>query len=183
MRRSCLGSEEKSVVTIDITTWVCYFDVVTMMVTMEFDMNISSRFAIAVHSLVLIRRFSQEYKVTSEFIASSVNVNPVVIRRILLQLSGEGIISVKRGAGGAVLARRDEDVTLLDVYNAVDAVDGDLFSFHENPNPDCPVGRNIHAILDERLRSVQSAMERELAAVTLADLEGDLDIILKEEKR
>ena len=63
-----------------------------------------------------------------------------------------------------------------DVYKrqAVDCVgESGLFHFHENPNPECPVGRNIHNILDEKLVRVQQAMERELASITLADVMKD----------
>ena len=52
---------------------------------------------------------------------------------------------------------------------------GELFHFHENPNTDCPVGRNIHKILDDKLERVQNAMERELASITLADVKKDTD--------
>ena len=48
--------------------------------------------------------------------------------------------------------------------------DDTLFSFHEKPNPACPVGRSIHTILDRRLDAIQRAMERAMETVTLADL-------------
>ena len=54
-----------------------------------------------------------------------------------------------------------------------------MFHFHENPNPECPVGRNIHNILDDKLIRVQEAMERELKAITLADVMDDLEKILR----
>ena len=66
------------------------------------------------------------------------------------------------------------DITLYDVYKAVDSMDGDMFHFHENPNPACPVGRNIHAVLDAHLADAQAAMENELKKVTLLDLTKDL---------
>ena len=61
------------------------------------------------------------------------------------------------------------------MYRAVDSVEGDLFHFHENPNPECPVGRNIHGVLDSHLADAQAAMENELKKVTLADLTKQLD--------
>ena len=137
-------------------------------------MQISSRFTIAVHVLIVIEAFHRDYKTTSEFIASSVNVNPVVIRRVLQQLKKAGIVEVQRGTGGASLARAPEEITLLDVYQAVDSVNkGQLFHFHENPNPDCPVGRNIHNIMDARLESIQQAMEKEMQSVTIRDVMND----------
>ena len=137
-------------------------------------MQISSRLTVAVHMLLCVEVCKNQRKVTSDFLASSVNVNPVVIRRILQQLKKAGIVSVARGSGGADVARPLEEITLLDLYNAVECVHGGgLFNFHENPNQLCPVGRNIHAVLDGRLEEVQAAMEREMSSVTMRDILND----------
>ncbi|MCI8292382.1 MAG: Rrf2 family transcriptional regulator [Hespellia sp.] len=137
-------------------------------------MQISSRFTIAIHVLVCIETFKNDHKVTSDFLASSVNVNPVVIRRLLQQLKKAGIIHVRRGSGGADFEKPLDEITLLDVYNAVECVErGELFHFHENPNPLCPVGKNIHAILDERLEEIQRAMEKEMASISIQDIMDD----------
>ena len=133
-------------------------------------MQISSRFTIAIHILLCIKTFQEEHKVTSDLLASSVNTN----RRLLQQLKQAGLVHVARGTGGASLAKPVESITLLDVYHAVACVDdGKLFHFHENPNPDCPIGRSIHAVLDDRLERIQSVMEEELRSVTMADLLSD----------
>ena len=137
-------------------------------------MQISSRFTIAVHILICIETFKNDYKITSDFLASSVNVNAVVIRRLLQQLKKAGIINVKRGSGGAEMARSPEEITLLDIYNAVECVEeGRLFHFHENPSQECPVGKNIHAILDVRLEEIQKAMEREMRSISIQDIIND----------
>ena len=142
-------------------------------------MQISGRFTIAVHILICIETFKDDYKITSDFLASSVNVNPVVIRRLLQQLKKAGIINVKRGSGGAYIEKPLDEITLLDVYNAVECIDnGNLFHFHENPNSRCPVGSNIHAVLDKRLDSIQQAMEREMSSVTLQDIADDTDKLI-----
>lgn len=137
-------------------------------------MKITSRFTVAVHTLLVIYNFSATTKVTSDFIAASVQVNPVVIRRTLLSLKAAGMVDVKAGSGGASIIKDMGDITLYDVYKAVDSMDGDMFHFHENPNPACPVGRNIHAVLDAHLADAQAAMENELKNVTLLDLTKDL---------
>ena len=130
-------------------------------------MQISSRFTLALHIFACIDSFKDEYKVTSDFLAGSTNVNPVIIRKILGQLKSAGLVEVARGSGGASVAKPLDQITLLDIYNAVECVeDGNLFHFHENPNPKCPVGRNIHLILDDKLLRVQQAMEKELESVT-----------------
>ena len=138
-------------------------------------MQISSRFTIAIHMLTCMETFKEDYKITSDFLASSINVNPVIIRRILSQLKEAGIIEVKRGTGGAGITKPLNEITFLDIYRAVECIEENtLFHFHENPNPNCPVGKNIHNILDDKLYRVQSAMERELKAITLADVMADL---------
>ena len=143
-------------------------------------MQISSRFTIAVHVLICIETFKNDYKVTSDSLASSVNVNPVVIRRLLQQLKKAGIINVKRGSGGADIKKRLDEITLLDVYNAVECVeDGRLFHFHESPNERCPVGKNIHALLDVRLEEIQKAMERKMRSVSIQDIMNDAEKLLK----
>ncbi len=142
-------------------------------------MQISSRFTIAIHIFSCINTFEKERKVTSDFLASSVEVNPVVIRRILLQLKAAGLVSVQRGTGGTAITKPLDEITFLDIYKAVECIeDGKLFHFHENPNMECPVGRNIHKVLDEKLERVQKAMEQEMDSITLADIVRDLDSCL-----
>ncbi|MDE6619939.1 MAG: Rrf2 family transcriptional regulator [Lachnospiraceae bacterium] len=147
-------------------------------------MQISSRFTLAVHIFACIDTFGNEYKVTSDFLAGSTNVNPVIIRKILGQLKGAGLIEVARGTGGTTVTKPLDEITFLDVYNAVECVEnGELFHFHENPSTNCPVGRNIHYILDDKLYRVQSALEKELASITLADIKQDTEKYLSEENR
>ena len=137
-------------------------------------MQISSRFTIALHVFACLDEFQGQFKLTSDLLAGSVNVNPVVIRKILGQLKSAGIVNVARGAGGASIDKPLSEITFLDVYNAVECVeDGQLFHFHERPNEACPIGRNIHAILDAKLQRVQNAMERELASITLEEVKHD----------
>lgn len=143
-------------------------------------MQISSRFTIAVHVLICIEAFKNDYKVTSDFLASSVNVNPVVIRRLLQQLKKAGLINVKRGSGGADIEKPLDEITLLDLYYAVECVEnGELFHFHESPNPLCPVGKNIHALLDGRLEEVQRAMEEEMSLVSIQDIMNDAEKLIQ----
>lgn len=140
-------------------------------------MQISSRFTIAVHMLVCMEAFKGKYKITSDFLASSINVNSVIIRRIMTQLKDAGLIEVKRGTGGATIAKPLTEITFFDIYQSVDCIEGNtLFHFHENPNPKCPVGRNIHNLLDDKLLQVQTAMEQELKSITLADILLNLEI-------
>lgn len=137
-------------------------------------MQISSRFTLAVHIFACIDVFKDDYKVTSDFLAGSTNVNPVIVRKILGQLKAAGLVEVARGSGGASIPKPLNEISFLDIYNAVECIEnGELFHFHENPNIDCPVGRNIHAVLDDKLMRVQKAMETELSSITLEDIRKD----------
>ena len=133
--------------------------------------------------MTCIEEFKNDYKITSDFLSSSINVNPVVIRRILQKLKSAGIITVARGNVGSMEINKDlKDITFYDVYKAVDCVDDEgLFHFHENPNPLCPVGRNIHNVLDKRLDAIQQAMENEMKKSTLADVINETSQLIKNE--
>lgn len=145
-------------------------------------MQISSRFTIAVHIFTCIDTFKDEFKITSDFLASSVNVNPVIIRKILSQLKSAGLVNIQRGSGGAVIAKELDDISFLDIYHAVDCIGkNELFHFHEAPSSNCPVGRNIHNILDSKLEQVQSALENKLGQITLADVMKDTKYFIAKE--
>lgn len=146
-------------------------------------MQISSRFTIAIHMFACMETFGKDYKITSDFLASSINVNPVIIRKLLSQLKNAGLIEVARGTGGATPAKPIEDITFYDVYLAVDLLEeGQLFHFHEKPNPNCPVGKNIHNVLDDKLMHIQEAMESEMKKYSIADIvDGIKSRILNDE--
>ena len=143
-------------------------------------MQIPSRLTVALHMFTCMEVIGREYKITSDFLAGSINTNPVIIRKILSQLKAGGLISVARGTGGISPTRPVDEITFLDVYNAVEPVEkGELFNFHENPSPNCPVGGNIHKLLDEKLKNIQSAMENEMKKYTIADLKNEMGEIFE----
>ncbi|MDP0506009.1 MAG: Rrf2 family transcriptional regulator [Fusobacterium sp. JB019] len=130
-------------------------------------MKITSRFTIAIQTMLCIAAFSKDRKVTSNFIAGSTNVNPVIIRRLIGQLKEAGLVEVKAGVGGTKIKKDLSDITLLDIFNAIQAVEENFFNFHMNPNCDCPLGKNIHTILDSHLNEIQEAMTDKMKSKTL----------------
>ena len=143
-------------------------------------MQISSRFTIALHIFTCVDTFKDDYKITSEFLAGSINTNPVIIRKILTQLKNAGLITVARGTGGILPTRTLKEISFYDVYQAIEPVEnGDLFNFHSSPNPQCPVGKNIYALLDDKLKTIQLAMENEMKKYTLDDLRIGMQELLK----
>ena len=146
-------------------------------------MQISSRFTIATHMLIVLALEGKKQKLTSDILAGSVGVNPVIIRKTLSQLKNAGLIGVARGTGGAEIAKDLKNISLLDVYSAVECLgkSGQLFSFHDKPNPECPIGKNIHNVLDSRLEAIQKAMEAELAQTSLAEVVAATEKEIKEQ--
>ncbi|MFD2970486.1 Rrf2 family transcriptional regulator [Peribacillus deserti] len=137
-------------------------------------MTISSRFAVGIHILTLID-LNKDGISSSEYLAGSVNTNPAVIRKIMGMLKKSGLIEVHPGIAGAKLAKPISDITLLDVYKAVNVVqEKELFSVHENSNPDCPVGRNIHDTILPLFSAAQLALEKSLGSVTIEDVVRDI---------
>lgn len=147
-------------------------------------MQISSRFTVALHIFTCVDTFGDKYKITSDFLAESINTNPVIIRKILTQLKNADLITVARGTGGITPTRPLREITFYDVYEAIEPLEnGDLFNFHASPNPNCPVGRNIHTLLDDKLKAIQLAMENEMRKYTVDDLRSGIRELLSKETK
>jgi len=133
-------------------------------------LKISSRFTVAVHVLALIS-FDDYGNLTSRQIADSVNTNPVVIRRLMTKLKEAEFIDVSQGNSGIELVKPLSDITLFDVYKAVEVVEErELFQIHEDTNIKCVVGANIQMVLEVILENAQTAMESVLKNVTLENI-------------
>ncbi len=139
-------------------------------------MNTSSRFTVAIHILTLLAY--EGGQMTSEYIAGSVNTNPVVIRRLLALLREARLVSSQPGAGGGwQLTRPPKGITLRDIYRAVE--EGALFALHSNtPNPQCPVGRNIQRVLGGHFEAAQLALDKDLERTTIADLVQETQVLV-----
>src|SRR3974377_6021 len=110
-------------------------------------MRTSCRFAMAVHVLAVLA-YKEGDRVTSAFLARSVNTNPVIIRRLLLALQRAKLVDTSKGAGaGARLSRRPREIHLAEVYRAVEGVES-FATPSRKPNSSCPIGRCIGQALD-----------------------------------
>lgn len=137
-------------------------------------MSISSRFSVGIHILALIE-INKSGISTSEFLAGSVNTNPAVIRKIIGMLKNAKLVKVRPGIAGAELAKELSDITLFDVYKAVNVVqEKELFTVHDNPNPECPVGRHIQNTIEPIFTAAQLAMEKVLRSLTIEDVVMDI---------
>ena len=132
-------------------------------------MAANSQFSMAVHVLSMLAR-SKDENLKSDFIAGSVNTNAVVIRRLLGQLSQAKLVISQTGAhGGTRLARRPSEISLAEIYKAVNC--GEVFALHaKEPNRDCPVGKNIEAVLCCLQKEIDKGIVEKLSAYSLQNL-------------
>jgi len=134
-------------------------------------MSANSRLTLAVHALTwMAQPERQDEFATSERIANSVNTNAVILRGLLGMMEKHHLVRVQRGSNaGWKLARKPEEITLLDVYHAVKP--HTLFSLHHTPpNPRCHIGCGIGPVLEDVYANVQNVLEQELARTTIADV-------------
>lgn len=130
----------------------------------------SSRFLVAVHVLTMLAHKSGSGPVCSSVIAQSVNTNPVVIRRLMSQLEQAHLVtSVAGRAGGFLLSKKACDMTLADIYSAVE--DDAVFRMHKiGPDADCPFAAQLGKILEPRLKLAEKALTTSLHATRLSDV-------------
>lgn len=141
-------------------------------------MRISVKCSSAVHMLLMIATLSAQRKVTSGFLAASVGCNAVEIRKILGNLKRAGLIDVARGTGGATLRKAPEDISLLDIYSAVDAASLDaLIGVHSHAMAQCPFGKNIHRLLAQPYAEIGHAVRDKMETITLAQLLAQLEAL------
>ena len=134
-------------------------------------MRISTKCSIAIHCLLFLHEYGADQRVTSGLLALSTGCNPVVIRNLMSALKKAGIVETAPGKGGAKLCLPPESITLRRVCQAVDpgSLD-DLMGLHPIPSALCPVGRNIHAVLQAPYGKLREDVIRSLDAYTMADV-------------
>ena len=132
-------------------------------------MAANSQFSMAVHVLTMLATSGDE-NMKSEYLACSVNTNAVVIRRLLSQLGhAKLVISQTGAAGGSRLARCPDEINLSEVYRAISC--GEVFALHaKSPSQDCPVGKNIEAVLCHLKKEIDRTVGEKLSQYTLADV-------------
>lgn len=128
----------------------------------------STKLSVSIHILSVIA-LMETTTVTSEYIASSINTNPALVRRLMSRLKRAELIKTSTKLGVTGLARRPEDITLLDVFLAVEE-HSVLFGIHGNTNHECPVGAKIESTLKNLYDNIQTETEKKLSEITLADI-------------
>jgi len=136
-------------------------------------MAINTQFPIAVHIMAGLG-CQCDKGTTSGHLAASVNTSPSFVRRIVSKLSKAGLVATATGKAGACrLAKNAKDISLLDIYEAVDAPKA--FSIHHYAEQkSCPVSCHIKTALERALGKTQKAMEASLDEISLASIVSDV---------
>ncbi len=123
-------------------------------------------FATAIHILTMLAITGEN--LSSLYIAGSININPVMVRKSLSMLRTHGLVETREGkGGGASLAKPANELLLSDIYRAVN--DSPLLGKTNKPNPDCNVGKQINNNLLELYKQADNALINKLSTITLAD--------------
>jgi Rrf2 family protein len=132
-------------------------------------MAVNTRFAVAVHIVTALAYEDNESR-TSDELAKSVNTNAVVVRRLLCTLANAGLINVKEGkSGGSALAKKPSDITLADIYRAVEPEP--VFGVPtKEVNRSCPVSCKMQKIMNGVLSRVERSLQENLRKTRLSDL-------------
>lgn len=132
-------------------------------------MRTSCRFAMAVHVMTVLA-YKDGDRVTSDLLASSVNTNPVIIRRLLLALQRARLVETRKGPhAGSRLSCSPARINLAQIYRAVE--EPEPFARPSNkPNSACPVGNCIRETLNSVFASAEEALERDFQKTTLATI-------------
>ncbi|WP_028979842.1 Rrf2 family transcriptional regulator [Sporocytophaga myxococcoides] len=128
----------------------------------------NGRFAISMHILTLLERFKGEV-LSSEFIAGSININPVLVRKEIANLKKHSLVESKEGkAGGFTLAKPASKIMVADIYKAV-GQNSVLGKSVNDPNPDCKIGKQINEQLNALYEDAESAVLKKLGNISLSD--------------
>lgn len=137
-------------------------------------MKTSVQFSLSVHALLMIACFPDE-KITSEIVAESAGCNPVIIRNAFSKLRNAGILTTKSGKGRNTLTRSAEEITLWEIYSAVEGEQAGIpVKIHDTSSGVCPVGNKVCQVLSGHIADAANAMRLELEKVRLSDLRDEI---------
>ncbi len=142
-------------------------------------MQISMKCSVAVHCLIFIYEAKDKAKVTSTLLSQSTGCNPVIIRNILSSLKKAGIITVARGTGGAELCLSPSEITLFQIYSALEpnGLSG-IIGIHSCNGLKCPVAQNIQKVLYSPYYKIEDSIKNTMEGITLQSMIDDFHKLL-----
>ena len=137
-------------------------------------MQISMKCSVAVHCLIFIHEAKGVAKVTSNLLAQSTGCNPVVIRNVISGLKKAGLVTVARGTGGAQLCADPSEITLYQIYSALepDGLSG-LIGIPACQGRKCPIAQNIGQVLQKPYQQIEDAIKQTMESITLQSMIDD----------
>lgn len=140
-----------------------------------------TKFTVAIHILLLLAKGNRP--LNSNDLAQSIGTNASYIRKVMVLLKDAGILKSQRGqSGGITLLKAPNDLTLLDIYKAVEKEQPQIFQIHQNSNKRCPVGRNIKEVVFPFLSQAEQELRNSLANDSLSDVINRLEKVYQEEQ-
>jgi len=133
---------------------------------------IPGKFAITLHILTLLTKAPDEF-LSSEYIAGSMNINPVLVRKEIGNLKKHHVVESREGKfGGTRLAKPAGDISLEEIFNMT--FDTVSLGYSKNdPNPNCPVGKKINENLDVLYKSISAKIRKQLKDISLLQFTSD----------
>jgi Rrf2 family protein len=128
----------------------------------------NTRFATIIHILTLLAKHPNQW-MSSEWIAESININPVIVRKELAILHKLGWVQSKKGKeGGTMLHVSSCEISMADVFNAVKNSNV-LGKKNNNTNAKCPIGKEINIELEKLFHQTDEIVVNYLKNKSLKD--------------
>ncbi len=131
-------------------------------------MKYSTKLSDTLHILAFLSMGASQ-RITSAKIAESVKTNPAYIRQLMAALKKAGLLTNTQGQANAELTRPPREITVLDVYRAIEGTKP-LLHWDIDTNPDCGVGIYVQLSIAHMYQEIQQAAEQKMQAITLQDI-------------
>jgi len=138
-------------------------------------MRTNQEFSVAIHALLMLNNLPDD-KITSDEISKSSGCNPTNVRKIFAKLREAGLIITKSGKGRTTLAIPADEITMWDIFCAVEDTEPDhIFTTHNCEDSTCKVGSHVREVLRPHYVAIINAMRREMSSITLSALGSELN--------
>ncbi len=133
---------------------------------------ISGKFAITLHILTLLSKYPDDF-LSSDFVAASLNINPVLVRKEIANLKKHQVVESKEGKnGGTKLIKSAKDITLEDIFRIT--FEKVTLGYSKNePNPACPVGKKININLQNLYCDINKKISSQLSEISLLEFTSE----------
>lgn len=135
-------------------------------------MKYSYKLSDAIHLLSYLKIYQND-DLSSKAIAASIGSNPSVVRQLMSDLRKAGLIETRKGAATPILAKDPKDISLLEIYQAIN-MDHSLLHVDPKTNPQCVVGGNIQNTLNGFYNEIELAALTKMSQISLQDVIGDI---------